>query len=218
MSKIKRLKMGNPNNFLEHLNEEQREARKIIYDEPVSILIGKPGSGKTFLACYVALEKLFNQEIKEIIITRPMVTVSNQKIGYLPGTFQEKLDPYLIGIKHNFSRLYGEAELNRMMGFTIKVLPIELMRSVTFLDAFIIVDEFQNAKPNDLYTVLTRLGTTSQLCFTGDETQTDIRRSDSGFYQLLDLRDMDWVAYYELTKNHRHPIVDQVIERWDHAS
>lgn len=201
------------NNLNGQLNHEQKEALKNIENNDINLIIGKPGSGKTFLACYAALKALYDGVVREIIITRPMVGVADKKMGFLPGTYQEKLDPFLMGIKHNFYQIADKSEIDRSMEYQIKVIPIDLMRSVTFVDSYIIGDEIQNAEQEQIYTLLTRLGKNSKMILTGDKSQTDIKKSD--FQRLFELTDIKGFKIIELYENHRHPIIEQIIERWN---
>ena len=93
------------------LNEEQKEAKQIILDNPVTLIKGMAGSGKTLVACQVALDMLFNKEVDKIIITRP--TVSKEDIGFLPGDIKEKMDPWLAPIYHNLYALYNKEKVDK---------------------------------------------------------------------------------------------------------
>ena len=198
------------------LNAEQKEVKAKILQDTISVLIGKAGSGKTLLATQIALEALFYREVERVIITRP--TVSNEDIGFLPGSMKEKMDPWLSPIQANMIMLTNKAKIEKMMGDdTIEISPISFLRGRTFVNSFVIVDESQNVTKTQMEMILSRLGVNSKMILTGDSSQTDLKnKKDSGLPYLLSLSEkIDGLGVYELKTNHRHPIVDSILTEFE---
>ena len=198
------------------LNAEQKEVKAKILQDTISVLIGKAGSGKTLLATQIALEALFYREVERVIITRP--TVSNEDIGFLPGSMKEKMDPWLSPIQANMIMLTNKAKIEKMMSEdTIEISPISFLRGRTFVNAFVIVDESQNVTKTQMEMILSRLGVNSKMILTGDSSQTDLKnKKDSGLPYLLDMSSsINGLGVYELKTNHRHPIVEEILKHFD---
>lgn len=195
------------------LNKEQKELQPLIWKDTISVLTGKAGSGKTLLATKIALEHLFYNEVDKIVITRP--TVSDEDIGFLPGDLKEKMDPWMVPIYSNMYDLSGKSKIEKhIQENNIEIAPISFMRGRTFVRTCVIVDEAQNITKSQMEMVLTRLGIGSSMMICGDISQSDLKRKkDSGFPYLLEMAEViDGITAYELQSNHRHPIVDSVID------
>jgi hypothetical protein len=137
----------NPIKFKISLNEEQKEAKELILKNTITLLAGKAGSGKTLLACQVALDGLFRKHFEKIIITRP--TVSKEEIGFLPGDLQQKMDPWVQPIYQNMYILYGKDKVDSyIQSGQIEIVPLSFMRGRTFLDACLIEGETILTKEN----------------------------------------------------------------------
>jgi phosphate starvation-inducible PhoH-like protein len=150
-------KPKNPISFKIQLNDEQKLAKQVILDSPVTLLRGMAGSGKTLVACQVALDLVFKKDVERIIITRP--TVAKEEIGFLPGDLKEKMDPWLAPIYANLYMLYDKAKIDKMIqDQTIEIVPFAFMRGRTFPDAVVIVDECQNITHGQTEMILGRLG------------------------------------------------------------
>lgn len=206
----------NPIKFKINLNEEQKEAKNKIINNTVTILAGKAGSGKTLLACQIALDGLFRKEFDKIIITRP--TVSKEEIGFLPGDLREKMDPWVQPIYQNMYALYDKVKIEKLIqDGTIEIVPLAFMRGRTLLDACIIVDEAQNITHEQMEMIVTRIGLRSKMIVCGDDHQVDLKsKSDSGFRFLYTasrkIKNMEGIT---LTQNHRNSIVDEIIEYYE---
>jgi len=160
----------NPIKFNVNLNDEQKEAKKLILENPITVLKGMAGSGKTLVATQVALDLLFSKHIDKVIITRP--TVSKESIGFLPGDIREKMDPWLAPIYHNLYMLYNKEKIDKELETgNIEIVPFAFMRGRTFVDSFVIVDEAQNVTHNQMETVIGRLGKGSKMVICGDLAQ-----------------------------------------------
>ena len=206
-------KLKNPIKFKLQLNEEQKDAKEIVLQNTITLLAGKAGSGKTLLACQIALDGLFNRVYNKIIITRP--TVSKEEIGFLPGDLKEKLDPWLQPIYQNMYDLYGKDRIEQYIKEgQIEIAPLSFMRGRTFLDSVVIVDEAQNVTNEQMEMITTRIGLRSKMIICGDAGQVDLKsKKDSGFkFLFLNADRVEKLAAVTLLTNHRDPIVDQLLD------
>ena len=211
-------KPKNPIKFKIELNQEQKEAKSKILENTVTLLAGSAGSGKTLLACQIALEKLFMKEIEKIIITRP--TVSKEEIGFLPGDLREKMDPWVQPIYQNMYALYDRVKIEKHIEEgDIEIVPVSFMRGRTFLDSMVIVDEAQNVTHEQMEMIVTRLGLRSKMIICGDDNQVDLKnKRDSGFRFLYTAsKKIKNLAAISLKTNHRNPIVEDLIIYYEDA-
>lgn len=211
-------KPKNPIKFKVTLNEEQKEAKSKILDSTLTLLAGKAGSGKTMLACQIALERLFMKEVEKIIITRP--TVSKEDIGFLPGDLREKMDPWVQPIYQNMFTLYDKVKIEKLIEEgKIEIVPVSFMRGRTFLNSVIIVDEAQNVTHEQMEMIVTRLGLRSKMIICGDDHQVDLKsKRDSGFKFLYTAaRKVKNMVGVTLLTNHRDPIVDNLLDLYEEA-
>ena len=209
-------KPKNPIKFKIDLNPEQKEAKAKILQNTVTLLAGAAGSGKTLLACQIALEKLFMREVDKIIITRP--TVSKEEIGFLPGDLREKMDPWIQPIYQNMFALYDKIKIETLIeDGTIEIVPLSFMRGRTFLDSVVIVDEAQNVTHEQMEMIVTRIGLRSKMIICGDDIQVDLKnRRDSGFRFLYKgARKIKNLEAITLFQNHRDPIVQDLINYYE---
>lgn len=181
--------------------------------------VGPAGTGKTFLAVACAVEALKAERYERIVVTRPAVE-AGERLGFLPGAMEEKVDPYLQPIWDAFRSQMGEIDLkNRRERRTIEVAPLAFMRGRTLANAFVIVDEAQNATVPQMKMVLTRLGEGSRMVVTGDPTQVDLpRATPSGLAHALRLlSDVAGVEtiHFEAQDVVRHRLVARIIEAYD---
>lgn len=206
----------NPIKFNISLNEEQKLAKEQILNNTVTVLAGKAGSGKTLLACQVALDGLFRRHYEKIIITRP--TVSKEEIGFLPGDLHQKMDPWVQPIYQNMYLLYGKERVDPFIKEgKIEIVPVAFMRGRTFLDSCVIVDEAQNVTMSQMEMIATRIGLRSKMIVCGDDGQVDLKnRRDSGFKFLYNQgKKVKNVTSITLFENHRDPVVDDLIEVYE---
>lgn len=196
------------------LNEEQKAAKAEILSNTVTLLKGQAGSGKTLLACQVALDLFFTRQVDKIIITRPVVAAADD-IGYLPGDMKAKMDPWLAPIYANLYMLYSKEYIDKLVeNQAIEILPFAFVRGRTFVDAIVIVDEAQNVNNNQTEMIIGRLGLNSRMIFCGDTSQIDLRnKKESGidFFKTLESR-VQGVKVIVLKQNHRHPIVPEILD------
>ena len=211
--------LKNPIKFKITLNEEQKEAKAKILENTITILAGKAGSGKTLLACQVALDGIFRKQYDKIIITRP--TVSKEEIGFLPGDLREKMDPWIQPIYQNMFVLYDKVKIEKLIeDDKIEIVPLAFMRGRTFLDSCIIVDEAQNVTHEQMEMIATRIGLRSKMIICGDDHQVDLKsKRESGFRFLYkSMRKIKNAIGITLLQNHRDPIVDDLIEIYEEAN
>ena len=211
--KAKRKPKG-PIKFNISLNEEQKLAKAKILNDTVTILRGKAGSGKSLLAANVALDLLFSREIEKIIITRPTV-VAGQDIGFLPGDVNEKLAPFTAPVYENMHRLYSKEKIEKCISEgEIEIVPVSFMRGRNFTNCLVVVDEAQNLTDNQTELLLTRICEGSKMIFCGDGAQIDLRdKKTSGFDVVCKhMKEVPGFGVITLEKNHRHPIVDEILE------
>ena len=211
--------LKNPIKFKLQLNEEQKLAKEEILNNTLTILAGSAGSGKTLLACQVALDGLFRKEYEKVIITRP--TVSKEDIGFLPGDLREKMDPWVQPIYQNMFLLYDKVKVEKMIeDGKIEIVPVSFMRGRTFVDSMIIVDEAQNVTHEQMEMITTRIGLRSKMVICGDDHQVDLKsKRESGFRFLYTAsRKVKKMVGITLKRNHRDPIVEDLIDVYEDAT
>ena len=208
----------NPIKFKLQLNEEQKEAKAVILQNTITLLAGGAGSGKTLLACNVALDGLLRRQYEKIIITRP--TVSKEEIGFLPGDLREKMDPWVQPIYQNFFALHDKAKIEKLIeDGKIEIVPVSFMRGRTFLESMIIVDEAQNVTHEQMEMIVSRIGLRSKMMICGDQHQTDLKKkSESGFKFLYSAaRKIKNLEAITLHSNHRDAIVEDLLQYYHEA-
>ena len=208
----------NPIKFKLQLNDEQKEAKAEILEHTISLLAGAAGSGKTLLACNVALDGLLRRQYEKIIITRP--TVSKEEIGFLPGDLREKMDPWVQPIYQNFYALYDKVKIDKLIDDgKIEIVPVSFMRGRTFLESMIIVDEAQNVTHEQMEMITSRIGLRSKMMICGDQHQTDLKKkSESGFkFLYAAARKIKNLEAITLHSNHRDPIVEDLLQYYQDA-
>lgn len=204
-------------NSLKPRTPNQKEYIRAIAENTITFCQGLAGSGKTHIAIGMAVEYLLSEKVEKIIITRPVIE-AGEKIGYLPGTAEEKLHPYLLPIIDEILHfvqpsLYNSLKTNNR----IEVVPLGLMRGRNFHNSFIVADECQNASYDQLKMLLTRIGQESKMVLTGDVGQSDLNRNvQGGFLAMIEnLANLDGIGICELTASDivRNPIIVKILSR-----
>jgi len=206
-------------NPLRPRTENQKDYIRTIAENTITFCQGLAGSGKTHIAIGMALEYLLNDKVGRIVITRPVLE-AGEKIGYLPGTAEEKLHPYLLPIIDEINHFIAESHYASLrLNNKIEVVPLGLMRGRNFHNCFIVADECQNASYEQLKMLLTRVGIESKLVLTGDVGQSDLNRHlQGGFINMINSLDgIDGIGNCKLESSDivRNPIIAKILARLD---
>ncbi|GAA1460571.1 PhoH family protein [Nocardiopsis exhalans] len=196
----------------------QKRYVDIIDQRTVVFGIGPAGTGKTYLAMAKAVKALQDKEVNRIILTRPAVE-AGERLGFLPGTLYDKIDPYLRPLYDALHDMLDPDSIPKLMAAgTIEVAPLAYMRGRTINDSFIILDEAQNTSPEQMKMFLTRLGFGSKIVVTGDVTQVDLPGGQTSGLRTIEniLRDIDDIAFCRLTSEDvvRHKLVGQIVDAY----
>lgn len=210
-------------------NSKQIKFQEFINNPKLSIVVctGPAGTGKTMIPCQEAIMKLKNEEVNKIIITRPAVS-AEENLGFLPGTFEDKVYPYMIPIYDYFLEHYTKEGLNTLIrSGKLEISPLAFMRGRTFKNAIIIADEMQNTTPSQMKMILTRIGDNSKLIITGDLQQNDINIETNGLQELVNLLDNKYTEYHLMLKDgfgyinfdnsciQRSPIIEKILNLYN---
>ena len=202
-----------PKTFGQKNYVEAIQKNKIVFG------IGPAGTGKTYLAMAMAITAFRNSEVSRIILTRPAIE-AGEKLGFLPGDLQSKIDPYLRPLYDALYQIMGPDQFQKNMEKgLIEVAPLAYMRGRTLDNAFIILDEAQNTTPAQMKMFLTRIGFDSKVIVTGDSTQKDLPADQKSGLEVAKevLRNIEDIAFCELTGADvvRHPLVQKIVEAYD---
>lgn len=197
--------------------EGQRTYVQAIDEHTIVFGIGPAGTGKTYLAMAKAVQALQRREVSRIILTRPAVE-AGERLGFLPGSLEEKIDPYLRPLFDAVSEMVDAETLPKLLANgTVEVAPLAYMRGRTLNDSFVILDEAQNTTPEQMKMFLTRLGFGSRMVVTGDITQVDVPLAASGLRSVTRvLNNIDDIAFAYLTSADvvRHSLVGQIVDAY----
>jgi len=198
----------------------QKKFIEAVNKSDITFVIGPAGTGKTYLSVAIAVKYLLSNKVSRIILTRPVVEVG-EKIGYLPGDIQQKVDPYFRPIYDALFEFLGQEKTQKLINNkTIEIAPLAFMRGRTLNDAFIIMDEAQNTTFSQMKMFLTRLGMGSKMVVTGDLTQSDLLASQgrNGLEVAIDiLRNVEGIEFVFLDVNDivRHTLVQKIINAYE---
>lgn len=206
-------------NRLKPRTDNQTEYIRTVAENTITFCQGLAGSGKTHIAIGMALEYLLDNKVNRIVITRPVLE-AGEKIGYLPGTAEEKLHPYLLPILDEINHFISPAHYAALkLNNKIEVVPLGLMRGRNFHNCFIVADECQNASYDQLKMLLTRTGINSKMILTGDVGQSDLHRSQRGGFadMIKALTGVDGIGTVQLYGSDivRNPIIVKILGRLD---
>ncbi len=197
----------------------QKQYVEAIHNNKIVFGIGPAGTGKTYLAMAMAITAFRNDEVSRIILTRPAIE-AGEKLGFLPGDLQSKIDPYLRPLYDALYQIMGpESFQKNMEKGLIEVAPLAYMRGRTLDNAYIILDEAQNTTPAQMKMFLTRIGFESKVIVTGDSTQKDLPRDQKSGLEVAAevLKGIEDIAFCELTGDDvvRHPLVQKIVQAYE---
>ena len=213
LSQIKRIDWGS----LEFRTPNQKAFYRAIGRNDVTFAVGPAGCGKTYLATHYALKNLARGKYDKLVITKPLVEVDGEKLGYLPGDIDEKTAPYMMSIYYNMEQIIGRERLETLKrAGVVQVIPLAYMRGLTLTDSIVLLDEAQNATPAQIKTFLTRIGSGSKYIVNGDLMQSDIRQSnglDDSIKRFTGIKGVGF-SQFDLSDVVRHPIVAELLSRY----
>jgi phosphate starvation-inducible PhoH-like protein len=208
-----------PKKLITPHSHRQRQYIKKLYDHDLAFGIGPAGTGKTYLAVAVAVALFSEHKVEKIILSRPAVE-AGEKIGFLPGDMKEKVDPYLQPLYDALHDMLPAEKVSKYIETkVIEIAPLAFMRGRTLTNAFVILDEAQNATPTQMKMFLTRLGEGTKMAITGDPSQIDLPPGmPSGLWdavgRLKDVPEIGVVAF-ESGDIVRHPLVEKIVKAYD---
>ncbi len=198
--------------------ERQKKYINSLFNSNIIFSLGPAGTGKTFLAVAVAVNKLISGQVNKIILSRPAVE-AGENLGFLPGDLKEKIDPYLIPLYDSLSELVGYEKMKKKIDDGIvEIAPLAFMRGRTLKDSFVILDEAQNATDTQIKMFLTRLGKNTTMVVNGDPSQIDLPASKSSgllkSINILDNIEEIKITRFDSNDVQRHPLVSKIIDAY----
>ena len=213
LSQIKRIDWAS----LDFRTQNQKSFYRTIGRNDVTFCVGPAGCGKTYLATHYALKNIAQGKYKNMIITKPLVEVDGEKMGYLPGDIDEKTAPYMMSLYYNMEQIIGKERLKVLKASgVVNVIPLAYMRGLTLTDSIVVLDEAQNATPSQIKTFLTRIGQGSKFIVNGDLMQSDIRKENGLEDSIKRFTGVKRIGFSRFTLEDvvRHPIVAELLERY----
>ncbi len=197
----------------------QKKYVDLMKKKTITFGVGPAGTGKTYLAVAIAVNEFKSKKVDKIILTRPAVE-AGEKLGFLPGDLQEKVNPYLRPLYDALQELFGNETFVKMLERgTIEIAPLAYMRGRTLSNAYVILDEAQNTTKEQIKMFLTRLGENSKMVITGDLTQVDLPKGlTSGLKHAVKiLKDIDDIGIIKLNERDvvRHPLVQKIVKAYE---
>jgi phosphate starvation-inducible PhoH-like protein len=203
--------------YLEFLTPAQKLAWKIYQEHDIVFLLGAAGTGKSYLSTAFALQDINERRKSKVVLTRPIVE-AGENLGFLPGTLNEKVDPYMAPLYDCISKITGGKKYQYdMLMSKVVVSPLAYMRGVTFTDSVCILDEAQNCTWEQLILFLTRMGINSKMLITGDPEQSDLyHRGNTPLMELVStIQTIQGIGIVEFAEKHivRHGLVGKILKR-----
>jgi phosphate starvation-inducible PhoH-like protein len=218
-NRVKRVNNRDRRVYVEPKTEGQRIYLSSIHKNKLTVCDGPAGCGKTLLAAASAVKLLNdNTQYDHIVIVRPAITACNERIGFLPGNIDDKMEPFTMPVLYSLSKVVGREYFQLLMkNEVIKVIPMAFMRGLTLENCVVLLDEAQNTTPEQMKMFLTRIGENCKVIVEGDETQSDIKR-ENGLKDALDrLENMSdvGVVIMEISDVLRSSFVSHILERYE---
>jgi len=194
------------------LNEEQKQAKSIIRANQIVVITGRAGCGKSLVSAQTALDFLFKKEYENIFVTRAAVEVGHS-LGFLPGSLNEKFDPYLEAFKENLVKCYDKTKIDSLVqDGRVVALPVQFIRGKT-VDDVLVVEEAQNLSKAEMLAILTRLGKNGRIIINGDNEQKDIKDPFNGLSYVIELsKKLTEIKWIKLKHNHRSDLVGKILD------
>ena len=213
------ISLRTPKRVVHARSPRQRDYVRNILTHDINFGIGPAGTGKTYLAVACAVDALENNRVQRLVLVRPVVE-AGERLGFLPGDVEQKVDPYLRPLYDALHEMLGFDRVGRLLEKnTIELAPLAYMRGRTLNESFIILDEAQNTTVEQMKMFLTRIGFGTTAVVTGDITQIDLKRSQqSGLRQAMDiLREVKGITFTHFTPQDvvRHPLVQKIVEAYE---
>ena len=214
MEKQKRVLKGEIKYNVE-LNEEQKEAKRLIRENQIVVITGRAGCGKSLVSAQVALDFVCKKEYEGLYVTRAAVEVGHS-LGFLPGSLNEKFDPYLEAFQENLIKCYSREKVEQLiLEKKVQALPVQFIRGKT-VDDVLIVEEAQNLTRAEMLAILTRLGKNGRIIVNGDNEQIDIKNKTgemNGLSYAIELsKKIEEIKWIKLKENHRSDLVGRILD------
>ena len=194
------------------LNEEQKEAKRLIRENQIVIITGRAGCGKSLVSAQTALDFIFKKEYETILVTRAAVEVGHS-LGFLPGSLNEKFNPYLEAFQENLIKCHDKVKIDQLIDDKkVIALPIQFIRGKT-VDSVLVVEEAQNLTKAEMLAILTRLGKNGRIIINGDNEQKDIKDEFNGLSYAIELsKKIEEIKWIKLKENHRSDLVGKILD------
>ena len=211
MEKQKRV-LKNEIKYKVELNEEQKETKRLIRDNQIVVITGRAGCGKSLVSAQVALDFLFKKECENIYVTRAAVEVGHS-LGFLPGSLNEKFNPYLEAFQENLIKCYDKVRIEQLVADQrVLALPVQFIRGKT-VDDVLIVEEAQNLTKAEMLAIITRLGKGGRIIINGDNEQQDTKDSMNGLKYIIEMsKKVEEIKWIKLKENHRSDLVGKILD------
>jgi phosphate starvation-inducible PhoH-like protein len=193
------------------LNDEQKEAKRLIIENQIVIITGRAGCGKSLVSAQCALDFLFKKQFEKILVTRAAVEVGHS-LGFLPGSLNDKFDPYLEAFQENLIKCYDKVKIEELIkDEKVQALPVQFIRGKT-IDNVLVVEEAQNLTKSEMLAILTRLGKDGRIIINGDNEQKDIKDQYNGLEYIIELsKKIEEIKWIKLKHNHRSDLVGKIL-------
>lgn len=198
-------------------NQAQARYMRDIQQSDITFGIGPAGTGKTFVPAVLAAQMLYDNQVRKIVVCRPAVEACDEKLGFLPGGLNDKMDPYLRPVFDAFHSFWPVSVIeHKRRNMEIEIVPLAYMRGRTFESSFILADEMQNASEDQMIMLLTRMGDNSKMVITGDPEQRDKRTARGFEVAKTKLSQLHGVKFTDFAIDDvvRHPIVGEILNSW----